>query len=390
MKTRKDFRREGGALALAMVVVAMAGVLGAALMGLGTASSVEAAKEVSWSQAFWSAEAGLEHARAIAHKRRLAGAAQIFPLTEPRSWTGATARGRYEVSVQEIAFSPPSYRVTSEGYSQGGARAAVEATFAQTNALSVGLFGADSLGMQPNQTITSDPPGAASLGSNGQIDLQNNVLIDGAVYIGADTNGQPASVDTNRYNTYDYVSTGYVDPDPLGAVGGALALEFSAAAAANNNAACAFIRNGALNVRQNQSCSLPGGVYYLSGVDIDGDLVMTNGPVRIYLTGGMTVSGPKSTLNVAGAPSDFRIYSNSSADIVMTPNSIFRGLIYAPYADVTVQPNNLIDGVVWGRNVALQPQNNATVMIDTELLSYGAFNNIYRVAVSWRQLPRSW
>ncbi len=274
------------------------------------------------------------------------------------------------------------------------AQVTIEAGVRQDNALSIGIFGILDLRLQPNVSIysydsrtTPNPTpasstGLASVGSNESISIQPNVHLDGTVALGANSAGSPAGcAGCGPYNAQEM---GHIPPDPLGAVGGSLAAKFTAAAANNDNASSSNINAARLfRIPNNGSATLTSGDYYLSEMELRGDLVVdaTEGPVNIYLTGEIK-SWPNNDINVIGNPTDFRIYSNSNQDIVLLPRNDFRGFVYAPYAHVQMQPNGALHGAVWSKSVRLQPGGN--VFIDTAILN--AYKTTRLTFVSWKQI----
>ena len=275
------------------------------------------------------------------------------------------------------------------------ARSSIEVAVRQDQALTIGIFGVDSLTIRPNKNIysydsrvtpnptASGSTGQASLGSNSQIAMSPNVNLDGTVALGANSAGTPAFCGgCSGYNTQDM---GHINPDPLGANGGSLADRFSHIATNNDNHKTPRINaSNYLQVNNNQTATLTAGNYYITGARVQGTLNIdpTDGPVNIYLTGaGEFRTWPNSRINLNGNPSDFRIYSRGSGDIFLLPNIGFRGFIYAPNASVRFQPNATIWGGVWAKEVTLQP--NADIFIDTSILN--AYKSTRLTFASWKE-----
>ena len=399
MNSGKRDSSEGAVIVLAMILLVIVGLLGAGLLRITGASSVETSMWISDAQAFWAAEAGLEEAKARAWQNKVQWRkSEAFPPTEPRSWTGATARGSYRVSVTNMAGTVnPSYTIFSEGRSHGRAIAAVEMIVEQAPALSVGVFGDTDLQMQPGIDVYSYDPlaghppagpstGEASVGSNGTIDLQPGITIDGDIIAGQSTNGTTAHVNGSA-SSDGIVTESHIEEDPLGIIGGPLGDEFDDAMIANNNSATPLITGDRFSLRTGANGTLPGGTYFLRDINIRGNLTVS-GPVTIFLLGAMTV-GPGSSINAVSTPSSFRVYSRSTAGIDIQPNGSFSGLIYAPYSsEIKIRPSQDFYGVIWGDRVRLQPGEE--MWIDTQLLSYNAFD-VYRLEThNWREVARMW
>ncbi len=401
MNTTRGGKGEGAILPIALIAMLMVGAIGAGLLRLSAACSLETAKWVTDAQAFWTAEAGIETAKARAWKNKnVWRKSEAFPVTEDRSWTGSTARGHFQVTVSDVFGAPtPSYVIVSEGVSQGGARAAVELHITQKPAITAGVFGNRSLTMQPDVIVRSFkganeyPPTIstheATIGSNISVDLAPGVTVDGMILLGESTNGTPAACTQCPTTDLDQAYSGWIDPDPLGAIGGPLADEFLAAQTSNDNGAVPGIVDGNLTVGNGKSVTLPAGTYYLSSINVRNNATLaTAGPVTIYLTGGMDTS-PSSSISIGSTPAQFRLYSNSTAPIRLQPRTDFSGFVYAPFSlEVRIQPQGDFFGAVWGNTVRVQP--GGTIWVDNDLLSYGAFSTYTLAGTQWRELGRSW
>lgn len=112
--------REGAVLGMAMIIVLLVGFLAWGLLHLGSFNAVEVGKGVSTEQAFWAAEAGLAHVRAIGAKPIPFG--NLY-LVGNGVVNGTTYNGRYSVDIQDVSISGNAekhYDVTSHGTSAGG------------------------------------------------------------------------------------------------------------------------------------------------------------------------------------------------------------------------------------------------------------------------------
>ena len=91
---------------------------------------------------------------------------------------------------------------------------------------------------------------------------------------------------------------------------------------------------------------------------------------------------PGGDLNTTGTPSDFRIFSNSSEDILIKPKGDSKCFVYAPHAKVQMYPNGNFYGVLWSETIDLKPGGD--IWVDTSLLKKIKTNRI--VIVSWKEL----
>lgn len=99
--------REGAILALVLVVMVVLAFVGVGLLGLSSATGMEAGRSIGTVQAFWTAEAGLERVKTIGLKRRRpfakivqAGSPSGF-LYGSNALVGTTSQGAYAVDVLE-------------------------------------------------------------------------------------------------------------------------------------------------------------------------------------------------------------------------------------------------------------------------------------------------
>ena len=401
MKRQRSIRScltgtDGSVLGAVMLIMLLVSVLGVGLLRLGEADAIDTSKAVSGAQAFWNAEAGLADARAVAHLNRVVyNRVEVFPIAEPRNWSDSTSKGTYEVDIVAGTATNPSFLITSEGISHGGAQRTVQTLISQVAAISVGVFGSDDLQLQPDQEIysyyssdgnpnptPSDSSGQASIGSNEDVQIQPGTTLDGTVLLGADEDGHDASC--SGCSSFDTDQLGHIDPDPLGINEGFLADEFANAMVINDNASVASIAGTVLNVGNGDTVTLPSGDYYLTDVQLRGDLIIpAGGVVNLYVAGEIR-SWPNHDINVDGLPTDFRIYSNSTEPIRLQPQTDFHGFIYAPNSDeVRVQPGGDFHGAIWANDIRIQPGGD--IFVDMDLLEYDSFDTYQVNYGAWRQ-----
>jgi hypothetical protein len=96
MKSNTKVSEQGGMLVAAMMMVVVLGCLAAAVMYIGSYVGVEASRDINKVNAFWTAEAGLEHVKTMigTTRDRLADS-----LVLPNVITGSTGRGSYTVCI---------------------------------------------------------------------------------------------------------------------------------------------------------------------------------------------------------------------------------------------------------------------------------------------------
>ena len=168
----------------------------------------------------------------------------------------------------------------------------------------------------------------------------------------------------------------HIEQDPLGAIGGEVATNLLNAATSNNNAAVSppiSHPHYSISLGNGDSLTLTTGVYYVKSIILMNgstlDIDASGGPVTIYQTGTGAHAGIEakygSTINFTAEPGEFRIYSDSAITIDFKNSGHFKGMIYAPYADVMVMNSANAYGLFWANKVFLK--NDGEVFIDTTL-----------------------
>jgi len=94
---RRMCRRDGAALAIVLVLLVVLTTLGSGLLALSTVDAVETSKAIAVAEAFWTAEAGLEAAKALVRKNRMP--LENIPQFGGSRLTGNCAGNRYVVLV---------------------------------------------------------------------------------------------------------------------------------------------------------------------------------------------------------------------------------------------------------------------------------------------------
>ncbi|MCF7854688.1 MAG: hypothetical protein K9N51_07820 [Candidatus Pacebacteria bacterium] len=116
----------GSALPLVLVILVVVSFLGYGLLTLGTATGIEASKEVVAAGAFWAGEAGIEHAKAVAREnRRPFDELGLIGTSVLTGTLGENGKYTYSVDIGEDPGAIPGSRtkrfvVTSTGRARTG------------------------------------------------------------------------------------------------------------------------------------------------------------------------------------------------------------------------------------------------------------------------------
>lgn len=263
--------------------------------------------------------------------------------------------------------------------------------------------GVDNSGILESYDV-DDPTieGRANIGSNTQVEIKQNALIDGDVILGIDANGDPAvaSIHTGADIYGDQIAlTDPIKSDPLRMFnpdgtgsGGTYDPKRYENNNDNNRIDSSFLSNdNKLDLKNNDVLELTAGTYYFTDMNLrNGSELIIHPNVNIFIDGGMVNTGNSSLINaVEGASSlNFSIFSNydsggsSNAALQFNNNSEFRGLIYAPKANVEMKNSADVYGSIWGKRVFI---HNTGVLYYDVALENKHFGYDGITLVSWEE-----
>ncbi len=357
-------------------------------------------------------QTGYANAAAQAWQQAEAGADLVFArvredeMNGTLPWSGTAMSVNYAApmgytfdTVTTLTRMPNArqyaYRVTGRS---GEARAIIEVVLGRAPGMNLGAFGNQGVTLKPNTYIhsydsstTTTPTsstGAATVGVNGTLSADASA-VDGQIYLGESTAGLPASYGNENSTSAEVIRTDWIDPDPLGVDGGALAAWFGFVAATNHNTSAVGGTHSGGQLRITGNVTLTAGNYYVSEINLGNHRTLTvdasAGPVRIFLTGGASTQPNANIVVNPPYARNLQIFSNSSQPITFQPNNSFIGYIYAPLASITVQPNGDIYGALWGNQLSMQP--NGSLYIDTDFVNTFDFNQPLR-RVAWKRVTQ--
>lgn len=126
---------------------------------------------------------------------------------------------------------------------------------------------------------------------------------------------------------------------------------------------------GAITLTDGTTQILEAGSYLITGITIEhgSGLVIDNsaGPVTLYVTGPINISGSGSVTTTNPAPERFAVYVANSSPVTLADSGQFYGLLYAPLSSVTLSGWSEIYGALVGLNMTLT--NEADVYYDVAL-----------------------
>jgi choice-of-anchor A domain-containing protein len=350
---------------LAALAVVGASIFTISVMDLGVSGNFKKGQD-----ALFHAEAGIHHVLSEIQRDVDNGALVLDSAVETVNYTSPLGLNFDPVTQLTRLADGVSYLFRVDGTALD-AEASIEVVI-RGGPLPIGIFGNRRISMGPGVVIQSydsstltnptsgDSTHAATVGTNEEMGGGSDG-VEGTIYLGEDTAGNPASYTGEGSSTATVVRGDRIDPDPLGAVGGALAAKFASVATVNDNASAVggTLVGGVLTVEGDMT--LVAGNYYVDEIDVGNHETLTidasAGPVNIYLTGPGFIASQGEVITTPPLPDNLHIFSNSNSDIQFKPKTDFTGTVYAPYADFQAQPNGDLKGSFWANDISLMPGN---------------------------------
>ena len=329
------------------------------------------------------ADAGARYVLARVREDVAAGTLKLDSANEPISYAVPVGFDFDPVTNLVRLADRRSYLYVVTGRS-GNSRSRLEVIIRADSGLPVSVFGEYRVLMKPgtavdgydSHLVSGLPTGStaterAAVGVNGILDSPAN-LIDGTIYLGAASNGTPATYTSEASEMLaDVVHGDRLNPDPLGLFGGSQGARMAAAALSNDNARAVGGSRAGNVLTITGDVTLPTGVYYVDRIDLANHRTLTidasAGPVTVYLTGTISTAPQASVSVTPAAPGSLRIFATTSSTLDMEPKTDFVGSIYAPHATIHMQPGGNAYGAYWGYDVTLWPGNS--FFADIALLS---------------------
>ncbi len=356
--------------------------------------------------AFYNTEAGVQYVKSriesdlAANVLSLSSPTIAVHYTAPTGMTFDTVRQLTQTANTNVYY----YTVTGH---EPPARCTVEVTFRRNSIFELGLFGDEEFetkaygsiymydSRETTNPVPSDSIGGAVLASNGDFITKQDSFIDGSCQLGATTDGTQGTWTETPTGGSDITGeaalpTERIEPDPLGASGGDLAVDFISYSVTNDNplAIPPVPNNTNVRIKNGNTVMLPSGNYYIHDLIIDAgctlDIQATNSPVTIYLTGQLDAKNG-SIINTLAEPGQLRIFSNSTDDITLFNDGDFYGMIYAPYSDVQIMNSGDFYGTAWAQT--LEIKNSGEVYVDAALMD--AFPGRKIRILSWKEVRDS-
>ena len=408
---------KGMVLAVTLMLIAALALLGTTTVMTITTDLKIAGNYRESARALYNAEAGVHAVIAKIDECGFTwpaiGSSQTVTVTAPSGYSFDNGSGGAAISVTKEDKTYYWFQVTGYGTSNSNARKTIKVYFRREpfGVFAEGLvdLGANSHIYSYNSNTTPNPnpanyPAASTgkgyVGTNVQVHAQENSYISGNIGLGASSGGDDATYDPSETTTLTGISTKVcrVAPDPLGAVGGELAINFTTYSSSNDNAAFMTCSAGActaspgkINTGMLNSVTLTGKTggsnFYFTEITLEAGATLTinptDGPVNIYLTGKLNAK-TGSTIIINGLPPSLTIYSKGNENIELKHFGNFKGTVYAPYAKVIVKNNTDFFGLMWGNEIDIQ--NTVRLFYDEALKNELPLNDGIGIITSWKDV----
>lgn len=404
-------RRCGATLFFLMVILAVVAAVGSTVYLVTTTDLNITGNYKHEMEAFSQAEAGVHYVVTQISRDLKSGAMDLADPVIPVGYRPPPGFTFDPVTQLNRLANTNSYSFMVVGRSMG-AKANIEAVIRRRRIMEFGIFGDLLLDLKPyaniyayDSRITPDPSvdvsnGLAAAASNHEFITAMGTYLDGVLALGEDALNSVAywkSTGDPVITGESGVEVGHIDPDPMGAMssGGAVYEEISDARTVNENGLVVPPISSPkyeISLGNGDSLTLKTGTYYVNSIILNqgSELLIDNsaGPVNIYLEenasnrSGILEAKNGSSINILGKPTNFALYSNSSKAMVLKHNGTFKGLLYAPDAELQIMNSGDFYGVAWGRDTEMK--NSGDVFIDVALLDE---RKSYAIALtSWKDL----
>ena len=416
---------KGFVLPVGLMFLAIISILGTTAVVVTTTDIKIGSNYRSSVQAFYNAEAGVQYAIAKMEDGLANGTftlPTIIGSGSSVSFTSATPAD-FSFVISNISMTgPDAFTFTSTGSGPGNSRSVIEAAFERdtASAINYAAFGDkkvdaknsgitlsyDSSSPDPTKNNPFDPSfqtmGGADIGSNDWLATHNGTVIDGSGLFGEQSDGSPTVDDIHHKSVFTGtagVDAGRIDPDPLGINSGGIYDPSTYSASNDNDSGLSpdVVGTTEINTKNSDTVTLygkqGGANYYFTSIDLKNNVVLTidssAGPVNIFLVGGFETRN-SAIINVIdgsgnpGKSTDFTIFSNSTDMINFRHKSEFRGLVYAPLADVDMKNDSAVYGAIWADTIDIK--NSGTLYYDMALQNKYANITNDLLLLSWKEV----
>ena len=191
-----------------------------------------------------------------------------------------------------------------------------------------------------------------SVASNGDISLSGGATVHGDASPGPGETASGGTVTGSRL--------------PLTTALNLPAVSAASYAASNDNSNVApYLNNGSFNLSGGVAVVMPAGTYSFHDFTMSGGATLTiTGPVTVYVTGKVDLSGSAQT--PSSVPANFGVRVASTSNVTLSGGADFYIDLYAPQSAVTISGGAQLSGSVVGATLT---QSGGAIHLDQSLMS---------------------
>ncbi|MEN8126840.1 MAG: hypothetical protein ABFR90_03445 [Planctomycetota bacterium] len=394
--------RKGAILSLMVMAVLLLSMTSLALIRLGTTARLRVVKSDAQIAARFAADAGVERAIHLMNRQLAAGTWTLddVPTYTAESLPGSSA----DYTVTFTGDLAGGYQLTSVGRS-GNHTKTIRATLALTSPIAKGfaVFGKDAVDLKNSSLVggfnsgdSGDTDISAKVGTlsknDGAINLDNNVTVNGDVYIASD--GDPdevvtahigATINGDTFMLPSYYSLPRVSPPGYVASQGAIAGKYVTLRSSDSGkySKINITNNGILSVDGDVTLYITGDIKLKTDAKIE---VGDHSTLTLYFNGDIDAQNASGFNNKNRIPANLLIYGTGSDQAIHLKNSSdLYGIIYAPNAKMVV--HNSVDS--YGSFIVedFELKNSGEIYYDKALKQVSKNDTLSRFAiVRWEEL----
>ena len=373
-----------------------------ALIRVGTEARLRTVKSDLQTAARFAADAGIERALYLMNEQLAAGTWTLDDVPTFTAQPLTAANADYTVTFTGNLSS--GYQVTSVGHSNNQTKT-VLATIALTSPIAkdFAIFAKDSIDLKNGSIVdgfNSDDPGdtdvPAKIGSlstnNGAINLDNNVTVNGDVYIAP---GGDPDVVVDVHSSADIVGDIFFLPSyyslptisspdytaSQGSIAGTDITLYSADSGKYSDINIAT--NGTLSINGDLTLYITGDIILKNNAEIE---VENNSTLILYFDGDIEAKNSSGLNNQTEIPANLVIYGTGTSQKIDIKNSgDIYAVIYAPNADMTV--HNSVD--VYGSFIVgdMELKNGGNIYYDKALKQVSVDDELVQFSIThWEEI----
>jgi hypothetical protein len=395
-------KRKGAILALLVMVVLLLSMASLALIRVGTEARLRTVKSDLQTAARFAADAGIERALYLMNEQLTAGTWTLDDV--PTYTTQSLAGGDADYTVTFTGDLASGYQVTSVGHSNNQTKT-VRATIALTSpvAKDFAILSKNGIDLKNGSTVdgfNSGDPGDTDVPvkigtlstNNGAIGIDNNVTIDGDIYVIPD--GDPdtvidahngADLNGNIFFLPSYYALPPVSPPDYVASQGPISGKNITLNSSDSGkySEISISNNGTLSINGDLTLYITGDIELNNNAEIE---VKNNSSLKLYLDGDIEARNSSGFNNKTEIPASLLIYGTGTDQEINLKNSAdLYGVIYAPNAEMSV--HNSVDA--YGSFIVddIELKNSGNIYYDKALRQVSVDDELVRFSIThWEEI----